>query len=411
MAEVERTPAAGDHREQRVLLDVGSGRHAPVPALLRRAASCATRRSPVCPYCHSTEWAPAEVSGRGVDRRVHGQRAHVDAELPAALRDRDRRHRGRRPRPAHHQHRELRARRRARRACRCRWCSSTTTTCGSPCSSRAGDPEKGPFPADDPKMHRRPPHADGAPRSSRTRWRSPASACRGSVGGSWSTRSCSPSKPPTRRSPTPGSNPSDIDGLSTYPGGAIGGGMSEGGITALEEVLRLRPSWINGGMELPGQAGSVIAAMLAVAGGLCNHVLCFRTVWEATYARPAARGDEWCARQRERDRRPRARNRVGGDMQWRLPYGASSAANWIGMLASAHFDRYGTTRETLGWIALNAREERGADAVGDLQGPAHDGRLHERADDHHAVRAVRLRRARATVRSRSSCRARTSPPT
>ena len=43
-------------------------------------------------------------------------------------------------------------------------------------------------------------------------------------------------------------------------------------------------------------------------------------------------------------------------MQWRLPYGASSAANWIGMLASAHFDRYGTTRETLGWIALNARK-------------------------------------------------------
>ena len=54
--------------------------------------------------------------------------------------------------------------------------------------------------------------------------------------------------------------------------------------------LRLRPSWINSGLELPGQAGSVIAAMLAVAGGLCNHVLCFRTVWEATYAAAGARG-------------------------------------------------------------------------------------------------------------------------
>jgi acetyl-CoA acetyltransferase len=42
-------------------------------------------------------------------------------------------------------------------------------------------------------------------------------------------------------------------------------------------------------------------------------------------------------------------------MQWRMPYGASSAGNWIAMHASAHFDKYGTTRETLGWIALNAR--------------------------------------------------------
>jgi acetyl-CoA acetyltransferase len=99
----------------------------------------------------------------------------------------------------------------------------------------------------------------------------------------------------------------------------------------------------------------VIAAMLAVAGGLCNHVLCFRTVWEATFAarqRAAMSGAPGSASAIV----PLGSNRVGGDMQWRLPYGASSAANWIGMLASAHFDRYGTTRETLGWIALNARK-------------------------------------------------------
>ncbi len=151
-----------------------------------------------------------------------------------------------------------------------------------------------------------------------------------------------------------GLRPEDIDGLSTYPGAGIGVGMSEGGITAFEEVMRLRPSWINSGIETPGQAGSVIAAMLAVAGGLCNHVLCFRTVWEASYA------------QQQRDAFGHSTSgvaaaaassaRIGGDMQWRMPYGASSAANWIGMHASAHFDKYGTTRETLGWIALNARK-------------------------------------------------------
>src|SRR5205814_6697452 len=39
----------------------------------------------------------------------------------------------------------------------------------------------------------------------------------------------------------------DIDGLSTYPGGSIGMGMGEGGVTAVEEALRLHPTWINGG--------------------------------------------------------------------------------------------------------------------------------------------------------------------
>ena len=61
-------------------------------------------------------------------------------------------------------------------------------------------------------------------------------------------------------------------------------GMSEGGITAVEEALRLHPTWINGGGDLPGPGGAVVAAMLAVSAGLCRHVLCFRTVWESTYA-------------------------------------------------------------------------------------------------------------------------------
>ena len=75
----------------------------------------------------------------------------------------------------------------------------------------------------------------------------------------------------------------DIDGLSTYPG-PVGFGISEGGVTAVEEALRLKPTWTNGGMDLPGPGGSLIAAMLAVSAGLCRHVLCFRTVWEATFS-------------------------------------------------------------------------------------------------------------------------------
>jgi len=137
----------------------------------------------------------------------------------------------------------------------------------------------------------------------------------------------------------------DIDGLSTYPGYA-GMGMSEGGVTAVEEALRLHPTWINGGGDLPGPGGSVIAAMLAVASGLCRHVLCFRTVWESTYATLRLGGGG-------------GGSRASGPQAWRMPFGALSASNWIAMNANQYLHRYGATREMLGLIALNGRANAG----------------------------------------------------
>ena len=123
-------------------------------------------------------------------------------------------------------------------------------------------------------------------------------------------------------------------------------GMGEGGVTAVEEALRIRPVWHNGGMDLPGPGGSVIAAMQAVANGLCRHVLCFRTVWETTFNQLGlSRGGG---------------RRVSGPMQeWRLPFGAMSAASWIGINANQYLHRYGAPREMLGWIAINARTNAG----------------------------------------------------
>lgn len=145
----------------------------------------------------------------------------------------------------------------------------------------------------------------------------------------------------------------DIDGLSTYPGVATMG-MGEGGVTAVEEALRIRPTWINGGGDLPGPGGSVIAAMMAVANGLCRHVLCFRTVWESTFATlglhpPGGRPSGW--------------------MQWRAPYGAMSAAHWIGMNANQYLHRYGATRELLGRIAVNGRANAGRNPLAIYRDP------------------------------------------
>lgn len=133
----------------------------------------------------------------------------------------------------------------------------------------------------------------------------------------------------------------DIDGLSTYP--AIDAvGMGEGGVTALEGALGIRPTWINGGMDTFGPGGSVIAAVMAVATGMARHVLCFRTLWEATYGQLMKEGKL----------APPGGSRT---TSWQLPFGATSAAHTLALNAQRHFQRYGTTRETLGWIALNQR--------------------------------------------------------
>ena len=142
-----------------------------------------------------------------------------------------------------------------------------------------------------------------------------------------------------------GLTPDDIDGIATYPGGmGYEIGFSEGGITAVEDALRLKPTWICGGPEVPGPGGSILNAMMAVANGLCRHVLCFRTVWQTTAGALQLSG---------------MGGRVGGDQQWRMPYGAVSAANWIGTNASQYLHRYGATRELFGHIAVNARRNAG----------------------------------------------------
>ena len=142
----------------------------------------------------------------------------------------------------------------------------------------------------------------------------------------------------------------DIDGLSTYPATAAEGGYAEGGVTAVESVLGIRPTWHNGGHETPGAAGSLIAAMLAVAAGLCRHVVCFRTVWQSSYTELARRGEAAGPGPR----------RVAGPDEHLAPYGVQ-AVNAMAMAASQHMARYGTTRESLGWIALNARANAALD--------------------------------------------------
>jgi acetyl-CoA acetyltransferase/uncharacterized OB-fold protein len=151
----------------------------------------------------------------------------------------------------------------------------------------------------------------------------------------------------------------DIDGLSTYPGNLPVRGLTEGGMVPLEEALRLRPTWFNGGFDIPGPSGSVVAAMLAVASGLCRHVLCIRTVWEATAVEQVRKGLI----------KLDAPTRSGGDQAFSVPYGALSAAHWLAMDASQYFSKYGGDRTVLGRIAVNARRNAGLNPLAIYRDP------------------------------------------
>ena len=144
--------------------------------------------------------------------------------------------------------------------------------------------------------------------------------------------------------------PRDIDGLSTYPGGTAGPpGFSGAGAIDVHDALRLELSWYDSGMETPGQLGAAMKACLAVGAGLANHVLCFRSVWEGSAQRDRGRAGTMPGAG------GRTRMRASGFTEWTLPFSAPSAAVWIAMFAQRHFHLYGTTREQLAQIALNAR--------------------------------------------------------
>ena len=143
-----------------------------------------------------------------------------------------------------------------------------------------------------------------------------------------------------------GLTPGDIDGLATYPGGMIGNrdGFPGPGTPAVQDALRLRLNWHSGGGEGPAQLTPIVSAVMAVSMGLARHVLTYRTVTEAT-AQGAGRRQAIGAGATD----------IDGAMQWSLPFRAMSAANWFGLQAQRHFHEYGTTREQMGQIALNAR--------------------------------------------------------
>jgi acetyl-CoA acetyltransferase len=134
-----------------------------------------------------------------------------------------------------------------------------------------------------------------------------------------------------------------IDGVFTYPGKMSGYlGFSPVSSDEIIEVLGIQSKWHTGAAEQPAQLAAIASAAMAIRQGLCRHVICFRTVYEAA---ALARPEEYP---------PIKRDHVDGMSQWTSPFWAFSASCWIAQYAMRHMHRYGMTREQLAQVALNA---------------------------------------------------------
>ncbi len=148
-----------------------------------------------------------------------------------------------------------------------------------------------------------------------------------------------------------GLEPGAVDGIAT---------LGDTPLASAAAALGIRPSYTGGGFDTGGLLSPVMAACFAVAAGRARHVLVYRTVQmiggsivppsnepapERTDPPEPAPGEAPAAALRD----------VMGDMGPLLACHAYSAANWLAMHCTRHMYLYGTTKEQLGWLAINSR--------------------------------------------------------
>jgi len=158
-----------------------------------------------------------------------------------------------------------------------------------------------------------------------------------------------------------GLQPGDIDGIST---------MGDTPLADAAAALGIEPRYTGGGFDTGGLLSPVMAACFAVAAGRARHVLVYRTVQmvggsiaPAPPRPPKAEPEEARAAPRAEGPSGEAASALGnvmGDMAPLLAYHAYSAANWLAMHCRRHMYLYGTTKEQLGWLAINSRRNAAA---------------------------------------------------
>jgi acetyl-CoA acetyltransferase len=150
-----------------------------------------------------------------------------------------------------------------------------------------------------------------------------------------------------------GLEPSDIDGLSTYPGAFWSTpGITGAGVDDVRSMLGLDLRWYTGGGELAGQLGSIVNAVMAVGSGLATHVLCFRTVWESTAQDGYGSRSSTLLSGGGSGGQP---VRFGRELQqWTIPFGVGYPC-YAGLEIQRYMELAGATREQLAQVPVVTR--------------------------------------------------------
>jgi acetyl-CoA acetyltransferase len=134
-------------------------------------------------------------------------------------------------------------------------------------------------------------------------------------------------------------------------------------------ALGIEPPYRGGGFPTGGLLSPVMSAAMAVASGRARHVLVYRTV--------QMMGGEYVPSEGGADDGPEAGwvdefaglRKTMGDMDWMLAAQAFSAVNWLAMHLRRHMYLYGTTKEQLGWLAINSRRNAALNPLAVYQDP------------------------------------------
>jgi len=137
-----------------------------------------------------------------------------------------------------------------------------------------------------------------------------------------------------------GLGPADVDGIISY---SVNDSVSVRDAATALGLPNIQ--WLDdiygGGPESCAVIGR---AAMAIASGLCNHVLCFRAMNGRSGARMGQLGS-----------RPATPGGYGGASQFMTPFGYAGPPQRNAMMARRHMAVYGTTHDQMGIIAVTLR--------------------------------------------------------
>lgn len=164
-----------------------------------------------------------------------------------------------------------------------------------------------------------------------------------------------------------GLRPFDIDGIAT---------MGETPAADAATHLGIAHTWTGSPVGRWGLLSPVVNAFHAVATGQARHVLVYRTVnmmGGSVMPQPAATGDAPAPPLPSPERGPTVpveeRGSPMADVPRLIAAHAYSAANWLALHARRHMHQYGTTKEQLGWLAINSRRNAALNPLATYRDP------------------------------------------